>query len=285
MIPLPAAERLDLELTPRRIALLCAFAAATILLIPADLWRIGCIPFALSAWLAAADPEPKLRSRIGVLLVCVAILALCDINPTLSNRNFLQVGFCFSAVIILPALWCRFFDRGTIRFRLWPEKWEKRELIYILLAFPLAWNILSLYGWGNRMLFDDELFRHWTLPNTPEPKEIRRLFFGINLVGIWDELFFINTAFVLLRSLFRFRIANTVQAVLYTAVLYDMAFTGCGIVIVMLFAWTQGSMFEKSSALLGVLIVHLIVDFFLVTFILHSYYPDVSLGALWRLTH
>ena len=71
--------------------------------------------------------------------------------------------------------------------------------------------------------------------------------------------------------------ANAAQAVVYTSVLYDMAFTGAGPVIVYLFALTQGSMYDGSRSLLWVLLVHLIVDFFLVAAILHHYYgPAVS---------
>ncbi len=40
--------------------------------------------------------------------------------------------------------------------------------------------------------------------------------------------------------------------------------------------------FEKSESLLWVLIVHLIVDFFLVAAIVHSYYPSYGLDYLWR---
>jgi len=48
-------------------------------------------------------------------------------------------------------------------------------------------------------------------------------------------------------------------------------------VIVYLFALTQGVMYEKSRRLLYVLIVHLIIDAFLVLAILQYYYPDHSL--------
>ena len=41
-------------------------------------------------------------------------------------------------------------------------------------------------------------------------------------------------------------------------------------------------MFEKSESLLWVLIVHLIVDFFLVAAIVQSYYPSYGLDFLWR---
>ena len=108
-----------------------------------------------------------------------------------------------------------------------------------------------------------------------------RLFVGINSVGIWDELFFVNVSFAVLRSLFRFRTANAIQAVLYTSVLYDMAFTGIGPFIVYLFAWTQGAMFEESENLLFVLVVHLIVDAFLISAIVGFHYPGHHLDFLW----
>ncbi len=43
-----------------------------------------------------------------------------------------------------------------------------------------------------------------------------------------------------------------------------------------------GEQFEKSESLLWVLIVHLVVDFFLVAAIVHSYYPSYGLDFLWR---
>ncbi|MEM1297238.1 MAG: CPBP family glutamic-type intramembrane protease, partial [Verrucomicrobiota bacterium] len=110
----------------------------------------------------------------------------------------------------------------------------------------------------------------------------RRLFIGINMVGIWDELFFVNVVYAVFRSLFSYRVSNALQAVVYTSVLFDMAFTGAGVVIVAIFAWTQGSMFEKSESLIWVLIVHLIVDFFLVAGIVNFYYPGTGMGILLR---
>lgn len=74
-----------------------------------------------------------------------------------------------------------------------------------------------------------------------------------------DELFFINTCFAILRSLFPFWTANLAQSVIYTAVLYDMAFTGWGPLFVFTLAITQGLMFERSRILIYVLAVHLIV--------------------------
>jgi hypothetical protein len=110
---------------------------------------------------------------------------------------------------------------------------------------------------------NQELASHWMLPASYNVNAVKRLVAGINCVGIWDELFFVNTVYGLLRGVFPARVANAAQAVVYTSVLYDMAFSGHGIWIVYLFALTQGVMFEKSRVRCG-LIVHLIVDLWLV---------------------
>ncbi len=221
---------------------------------------------------------PAVRRRLSVLLGCVAVLAATDINTSTENSNFLKVGIPFGLVILLPAAILGRTDPGVIRYRFWPRVRRHVDLIYTLLSVPLAWAVLQLYWW-----LTPTLHLQWGLtPATADGEEIRRLFLGINLVGIWDELFFVNTAFAILRSLFAFRAANALQAVIYTSVLFDMAFVGAGPVIVFLFAWTQGSMFEKSEGLVWVLAVHLIVDFFLVAAILEHYYPGIGFGFLWR---
>ena len=157
------------------------------------------------------------------------------------------------------------------------KDFRKIDIFYTVLSIPLAWLILKFYWWVT-----PEQYLQWTLPEQPDEGEIRRLFIGINMVGIWDELFFVNTVFAVLRSLFAFRVANAVQAVVYTSVLFDMAFIGIGPLIVYFFAWTQGAMFEESENLLYVLIVHLIVDFFLVAAIIGYYYPGHGIDYLLR---
>lgn len=268
---------LHLELTGWRIALLAAFAASTVLLIPLNQPVWGGVAWLLAAALVMADPRPEVRRRMGVLLVCIAILAACDINTSTSLANFVQVGVPFGLAIVLPAVVLHFKDRGVIQFRFWPRKRWLHDLGYTLISIPLSWAVLKLYWMVN-----PDLYRQWWLSPELTHEEVRRLFIGINLVGIWDELFFVNTVFATLRSLFAFPVANLLQAVVYTAVLNDMAFVGIGPIIVFAFACTQGLMFERSGNLLFVLTVHLIVDFFLVAAIVHSYNPAFGFDYLWR---
>jgi membrane protease YdiL (CAAX protease family) len=275
-------ESLELTLNRRRIALLCGVVASIILLIPAHQLLPGLVALGVTVVLLWRDPEPLLKRRLGVLLGCVLLLGLIDITPGLANENFLHLGAAFSVVLIVPLLLQRWDEAKVIRYRFLPRRWRRADVLYTILSVPLAWLVLKGYAWGNLALFDNELFRQWTLPEVADEGEIRRLFVGINLVGIWDELFFINTAYALLRSLFSFRVANALQAVLYTAVLHDMAFVGLGVGVVYFFALTQGAMYEKSEGLLWVLIVHLVVDFVLVALIVQAHYPDHGLDFLWR---
>lgn len=257
-----------MRLDPRRIALLGAFAASIVFCIAVQNYWIGVSALLVCGGLILFDEDPALKRRMGVLLGCVVVLALTDINTQLTDRNFLQVGLPFAAVVVGPALILRRYDPGVIRFALWPRKFRWVDILYLLISVPLAYYLLKFYWWVN-----PSMPNHWSLPAVENAEQTTRLIVGINAVGIWDELFFVNTSFAILRSLFGFKTANAVQAVLYTCVLYDMAFTGIGPLIVYLFAWTQGSMFEESENLLYVLLVHLIVDAFLVAAILSGHYP------------
>ena len=257
--------------------MLIGFALTTVFAIPLHWHLAGILVGLVTGILILKDDEVPVRRRMGILLGCVALLAATDINTSTEWANFLRVGIPFFLVVFIPAVIMRYTDPGIIRYRFWPRFWRKADVIYTVLSIPLAWAILEFYWWVN-----PELYQQWSLPPEPDSDEIKRLFLGINMVGIWDELFFVNTVFAVLRSLFHFRVANFLQAVVYTSVLYDMAFIGIGPVIVFAFAWTQGRMFEKSESLLWVLIVHLIVDFFLVAAIVHSYYPSYGFDFLWR---
>ena len=272
-----AVSSLNLPLNPGRILMLGAFAVACWLLIPQENYLAGAAAWAISLTTALTDPSRELRRRMGVLLGCVAILALAPINTDTRPIKFLTLGGSFLAVIVLPAIILHRTDPDVIRFRIWPKKFRWLDLFYVAISIPLAKFILEWY-FG----FNDFMPWQWPLPEAPDDDAMGRLFWGINGVGIWDELFFVNTSYCILRSLFAFRIANPVQAVLYTAVLFDMAFAGIGPLLVYLFAITQGSMFEESESLLYVLIVHLIVDYFLYWEIVNGQYPGYVQTGLFH---
>lgn len=260
---------------PLRLAALVAFAAATVLLIPLELWLPGGAAFLACAALAWRTGEPAFRRRMGVLLTCVGVLALAPVNTDTSTLHFLTLGLPFLAVVLGPAIILNRTDPGVLSSSFIPKRLSRLELGYVVLSVPLAWAGLRLY-FG----LSPEIPRNWALPPEPTSDSLVRLFLGINAVGVWDELFFVNTVFAVLRSLFSFWPANLGQSVVYTVVLYDMAFRGWGPAFVLALALTQGIMFERSRSLLYVLLVHLIVDYWLFQEIVDSYYPGFS--AWWH---
>lgn len=236
-------------------------------------WLLWCI--ALGS--AIADPDPRIRRRLSVLLGCIAILAHAPINTDLSDAHFIALGSAFITVLVVPLVILSRTDPGVIRYRILPTQFRWLDVVYVVIAIPLAWTVFEIYF----KMVNPDVPTHWYQPPQPDTEALWRLFTGINAVGIWDELFFINTVYAILRSVYPYYWANLGQAIIYASVLYQMAFTGIGPVLVFLFALTQGAMFERSEGLLYVLAVHIIVDIFLLAAILSHYYPhDTSLPWL-----
>lgn len=258
-----------------RATALAGLCVGVVLWVALERWVPGGVALALGALGTWSSGDPAFRRRMGVLLGAVAWLGLAPINTSTADRNFVELGFFFLAAVAVPSLILARTDPGVLRYRLRPRRISLLELAYVALAVPLAWAGLRLYF----ALGPDVAF-NWSLPSVPQDEPLLRLFVGINLVGVWDELFFVNVSFAILRSLFPMRVANPAQAVIYTAVLWDMAFRGVGPVFVYAFALTQGAMFERTENLLYVLAVHLIVDYFLFQEIVTAYYPGFT--AWWH---
>lgn len=256
---------------PLRFVPLLSLLAVVVLWVALDAWLWG-LPFALAFALSLPFESPYRRRRYLALAAAVGVLALAPISTDTSTQNFLVLGGLFVAAIALPTLMLWRERPRPVTFKLLPDKLEPLEIFYTLLSVPLAWGAFALY-FG---VLSPEVPFNWTLPPEPDNEALLRLFIGINLVGIWDELFFINVCYAVLRQLFGARTANLAQGVIYTTVLWTMAFRGVGPVFVYLFALTQGAMYERSRALLWVLIVHLIVDYFLFQAVVEAYYPGLE---------
>jgi hypothetical protein len=261
------------RLTGRHIAAVTLWCLASVLLIPLQWWVPGAVAWIGCAVLIWTAGDQALRRRMAVLLACVALLAVAPIDTDTSNVHFLSLGSFFLAAVAIPSLALRRSDPGVVRYRLLPDRLRWRDAGYVVASIPAAWAGLRLY-----FTLSPEVTRNWVLPPVLQDEVLWRLFLGINAVGIWDELFFVNICFAILRSRFPFATANLGQAVIYTAVLYDMAFTGMGPLFVYVFALTQGALFERSENLLTVLLVHLIVDYFLFQEIVTAYYPSLTTG-------
>ena len=271
--PLGARSPEELALDSSRdwpaIVAVAAFAVSAALLIPLAWWVPGLAAWLLAAALTMRHPLRVFRLRMGVLLGSVLVLAIVPIGTEFSNTNFLRIGLAFCAAAAGPYVILRRWDPGVIEYTLWPRRWQATEIFYALTSIPLAWFVVHWYFF----VATPEMPLQWPIVHTSPAAQIWRLFFGINSIGIWDELFFINTVYAVLRSMFSSRVANLAQAVVYTSVLNDMAFVGVGPVLIYAFALIQGVVYERTRALVYVLFVHLVVDAFLIKAILHYHQP------------
>ena len=263
----------------RPLITLVLLLAGVVLLVPLDRWLFGLPTWArlvggISSWglFAWHLRGASQRSRILFLALFapLVVLALAPIHTGLDPAHMTVLGGALAAAVALPALLLR--GSRVLEFRLLPRHLDAVDLGYTLLSIPLAWGAFALY-FG---VLSPEVPYNWTLPPEPDAWELVKLFVGINAVGIWDELFFVNTCYAILRALFPAPVANAGQTVIYTSVLWDMAFSGWGPLFVALLAITQGAMYERSRVLLWVLIVHLIVDYFLFQGIVDAYYPNLE---------
>ncbi|MDA1044939.1 MAG: hypothetical protein O3C57_06920, partial [Verrucomicrobia bacterium] len=205
------------------------------------------------------------------------LLAIAPIHTDRSGAHFIELTCFFAVLVFGPYLLLRKSDLGILDFKFWPDRIRGLDIVYTVSSIPLAWGLLTLYFF----YINADIAAQWPMPQPFSADGYWRLLAGINGVGIWDELFFVNTVFAITRSILSFRYANLVQAVVYTSVLNDMAFTGIGPFLIFYFALTQGYMYEKSKCLLYVLIVHIVVDYFLVEAIMHYHYPDMAQFARW----
>ena len=241
-----------------------------VLWVALESYLLGIIP-AIGFVFFVSKENPTRRLSYLALSSSVIVLTLAPINTDLSNIHFLTLSTCFILAIVLPTFILR--SKGIITFNFFPKhinKIDKIDIFYTLLSIPLAWGAFMLYF----LVLSPDVPFNWTQPSKPEGEQLFRLFIGINGVGVWDELFFINVSYAIIRKLFRFWPANFAQAVVYTSILWDMAFRGFGLFFVYAFAITQGAMYERSKVLLWVLIVHLIVDYFLFQAIVSAHYPE-----------
>lgn len=210
----------------------------------------------------------KFSRDIFLLYVAVFILAISPISPDISWEHIFIMGLGMFSAILIPFLIGHYiYKNNSIAFNFQTKiAWSKLELSYFLFAILMAYLILPYY------LKSTGSYLNWGFE--PNLSSIARLFIGINLVGIWEELFFINVTLGILKKHLSFALANLIQALIFSAVLYEFGFISWGIALVFIFALFQGYILNKTQSLLYIIVVHLSLDFILFLALLNAHYPN-----------
>lgn len=199
-----------------------------------------------------------------LIAVGMVIVSTVSVKADISWGNFFLLGFVLASAVAVPYLISRFvFKDRVIRFKWrgdWP--WSKVQWLYLVLVLFLGWLILPFY------FITSGVYLNW--PNTTTPDEIGRLFVGVNAVGLWDELFFILTVFVLLMRHFPVWQANLLQMVIFVSFLWELGYQSWGPLLTIPFALIQGWIYFQTKSLAYVVTVHLLFDAVVFLVIVHA---------------
>ena len=245
------------------IALLCLSA---VVLIALQLHLYGWILLLFGA-ITLVLYRRDFAKNILLIYVSLAILGLTRINTDISYLHMLEMGGMLFFAVALPYVVSRYvYKENLIRFRFHHGRnWYKKEIFYVITTGIIAYFFLPFY------LKNTGAYLNWVVE--PGVSNITRLFIGTNVLGIWDELFFISTVLGVFRRFMTFLWANIAQSVLFTAFLYELGFTGWGFIAIFVFALLQGYIFRRTESLLYVITIHLTIDLVLFLALINAYYP------------
>lgn len=203
-----------------------------------------------------------------LIYTSIGILGLTAISTDISLRHMFGMGVALSLAVGIPYFISRFIYKDyLVRFQFHHGRsWYKTEIAYIAVTAIVAYLLLPFY------LKDTNAHLNWTVE--PGAFNISKLFVGTNVLGIWDELFFISTVLGILRRYLSFTWANLVQSILFTSFLYELGFTGWGFIVIFIFALTQGYVFKKTESLLYIISIHLTLDFILFLALINAHHQS-----------
>lgn len=216
---------------------------------------------------AAFIDRPLLRHLV-LIAVGLAVISLVPLNADLSLDHMVPMGTVLALAVAVPWLVSRFVYRERIiRFPMFTgQKWSLTAKLYLLGVVALGYLILPVY------LISTQVYENW--PDASDPTIFWRLFLGVNAVGIWDELFFICTAFTLLSRHFPAWLANLLTAVMFSSFLWEIGYQVWGPLLTFPFALLQGYTFTLTKSFSYVVSVHLLFDFVLFLALVHAHNRD-----------
>jgi len=232
-----------------------------------ELQPFGLALLALSL-LGAILLDRELGRDLTLIGVGVAIVSTTSVEADVSWPAFLRIGTVLTLAVAVPFL----LDRFVLRRRAIGFPWRSREkktrleLLYVVAVPLLGSLILPFY------FIRSGAYENW--PHITDVSELARFFVGVSAVGTWDELFFICTAFTLLRRHFPVWQANLLQAAIFVSFLWELGYRAWGPLLTIPFALLQGWLFAKTRSLGYVLTVHLLFDAIVFLAIVHAHNRD-----------
>lgn len=230
--------------------------------------NLGYLPLAAGIALGFAT-DRSLGRDLLLIGIGMGIISLHSMKADISWGNIFVMGTVLSLAVAVPYAISRWgYKDHAVRFPLRRgTPWSRLEKLWLGLVLVLGWLILPFY------FITSGVYLNWPVVDTPDL--IARLFVGVGAVGIWDELFFICTCFVLLRRHFADWQANILQAIIFVSFLWELGYQAWGPALTIPFALLQGYIFLKTRSLAYVVAVHLLFDAVVFAVIVYAHNPDL----------
>jgi len=217
---------------------------------------------------------PSLTRDLSLIALGMAIVSAISLEAKLDDLSMLRFTLALGGAVVVPYAVSRWIYRDhAIRFP-WRGggRWKRWQWAWLGAVIVLGWAILPFY------FITSGVYRNWPVVDTPDL--VARLFIGVGAVGIWDELFFICTVFVLLRRHLPDAAANVLQSVVFVSFLWELGYRAWGPVLTIPFALLQALIFLKTRSLGYVVTVHLLFDAVVFAVLVHAHNPGL-LDALF----
>lgn len=212
--------------------------------------------------------EKWFAKHLALIYLSIGLLGLTPITTDTSIGHIIEMSITLWLGALVPYLVVRYIYRedvilyGTFLTR----KWTRGEWMWLGFTLVIGYFLIPYY------LRETWSYLNWTV--TPGWWGIFVLFLGTNALGIWDELFFVNTVLQLLCKHFPFALANLTQATLFTSFLFELGFRGWWPLIIFPFALAQGYVFRETKNLTYIISLHLSLDLVLFLALLYLHHPE-----------
>ncbi len=218
-----------------------------------------------AALVLAALISRRLVIDLALIGVGLTAMSLVPITTDISTEHMAVMGTAMILAVGIPYAVSRFLTKDhAIRFPIRTgQPWTRAEKWYLPAVLVIGYALMPVY------MIRTGVYNNW--PAVSDPEGIARLFLGTNVLGIWDELFFICTAFTLLRRHLPDWQANLLQAVLFTSFLWELGFHSWAPFFIFPFALLQARLFTITKSLSYIVSVHLLFDFVLFLVLIHAH--------------